>query len=132
MLHKHLRGLGLLLCAGSAQWALGALGALAQQPDVAAPCPAQMDIGKPYTVQLEANLSTGYRWQLLPPADVLQVQELAPEALYHDGRVGAPVLQTWQLLAKQAVDTDLVWQYVRPWQTDAIAQTATCHIHASR
>ena len=124
MLHQHWRLLSMLLCISSAGWAV------AQQSDLAEPCPTEMAIGTPYTVQLEANFSTGYRWVLLPAAAALSVQELAAEAVYHDGRVGGPVLQTWQLEAKQAVETDLVWHYVRPWQADAIAQTMTCHIRA--
>ena len=66
----------------------------------------------------------------MPPSEALQVSETEAVAIYHDGRVGAPVLQTWQIEAQQAVATDLHWEYVRPWQSDEVAKTATCHIIA--
>ena len=69
-------------------------------------------------------------WILVPPSEALQVKETEAVALYQDGRVGAPVLQTWQIQAQQAVSTDLRWLYVRPWQTDEVAKAVTCHIVA--
>ena len=103
---------------------------LTQGQEESVQCPAAMAVGQTVTVQLEANLTTGYRWILVPPSEALQVSETEAVAIYHDGRVGAPVLQTWQIQAQQAVATDLHWEYVRPWQSDEVAKTATCHIIA--
>ena len=63
-------------------------------------CPSHVRIGQTVTVQLEANPSTGYRWILVPPSEALQVSETEAVAIYHDGRVGAPVLQTWKIQAR--------------------------------
>ena len=93
-------------------------------------CPPKMAVGTVHTVKLEANLTTGYRWVLVPPSEALQVEELEPEPMYQDGRVGAPVMQVWRIQAKQAVNSDLRWVYVRPWQMDEVVQTAVCHIEA--
>ncbi len=103
---------------------------LTQGQEESVQCPAAMAVGQTVTVQLESNPSTGYRWILVPPSEALQVSETEAVAIYHDGRVGAPVLQTWQIQAQQAVATDLHWEYVRPWQSDEVAKTATCHIIA--
>ncbi len=103
---------------------------LTQGQEESVQCPAAMAVGQTVTVQLEANLTTGYRWILVPPTEALQVKETEAVALYQDGRVGAPVLQTWQIQAQQAVSTDLRWLYVRPWQTDEVAKAVTCHIVA--
>ena len=103
---------------------------LTQGQEESVQCPAAMAVGQTVTVQLEANLTTGYRWILVPPSEALQVSETEAVAIYHDGRVGAPVLQTWQIQVQQAVATDLHWEYVRPWQSDEVAKTATCHIIA--
>ena len=105
-------------------------GQTVQGQEVQLQCPINIRIGQTVTVQLESNPSTGYRWILVPPSEALQVSETEAVAIYHDGRVGAPVLQTWQIQAQQAVATDLHWEYVRPWQSDEVAKTATCHIIA--
>jgi inhibitor of cysteine peptidase len=82
--------------------------------------------GSKFMIELEANPTTGYSWQLsAPPGDQVSLidQDYTPTGQQQPGSGG---VQQFTFEAKTAGKTTLAFDYVRPWEKDvAPAQTAT-------
>ncbi|MGC9336403.1 MAG: protease inhibitor I42 family protein [Anaerolineae bacterium] len=78
--------------------------------------------GQALVVTLDANPSTGYRWDVAEPEDA--VLSLVGEPEFESGAegqgdlVGAPGMQTLRFEAKDRGKTTLTLVYHRPWETD--------------
>lgn len=79
-----------------------------------------------FIVVLESNPTTGYSWQLAQPLDEdilelvsTQFEEKKPEGEGEEGElVGAPGEEKWTFKAIGEGDTEIDFEYVRPWETD--------------
>ena len=78
--------------------------------------------GDTLAVHLDANPSTGYRWELtrLAGASVVQVglPDYQPETAAGVPRVGAPGHTTFRFRALQAGTSSIELAYRRPWEAD--------------
>ena len=73
--------------------------------------------GKTFTVTLESNPTTGYRWRLVSPLDESVVRLL--DTKYEPrrpGLLGAGGLERWTFRAEHAGRADIRLEYVRPWE----------------
>jgi inhibitor of cysteine peptidase len=92
--------------------------------------PADDDAGKPatvaarvgdrFTVRLESNPTTGYRWRLVAPPEPA-VASLADSAFERadTGTTGSGGEEVWSFVAAGAGRTRIVLEYARPWERDA-------------
>jgi inhibitor of cysteine peptidase len=82
--------------------------------------------GKRFMIELEANPTTGYTWQVsAAPGDQVRLvdQDYTPTGTQQPGSGG---VQQFTFEARSAGSTTLAFDYVRPWEKDvAPAQTAT-------
>ena len=72
-----------------------------------------------YTIRLDANLSTGYAWELEGIVSNSLIELIASNYTppsTGEGQVGATGTQTFVLRAKAVGDTTLVANYRRPWR----------------
>ncbi len=86
--------------------------------------------GKEFTVRLESNGTTGYRWRLLGSLDERRVKLIKSEYVsFEGGEVGAGGEEIWTFLAVMRGDTKITMEYVRPWENTASpAKTATINV----
>ena len=81
--------------------------------------------GDTLAVHLDANPSTGYRWELtrLAGTSVVQVglPDYQPETAAGVPRVGAPGHTTFRFRAMQPGTSSIELAYRRPWETDVAA-----------
>ena len=89
-------------------------------------------LGQEIEVSLQANPTTGYRWEMVQAApavlDVLSGQTYAP-APSAPRVVGGGGTVTWRFRAARAGHDSLQLVYRRPWEPDgAPAQTFKCDI----
>jgi inhibitor of cysteine peptidase len=81
-------------------------------------------VGEQFTIELAANPSTGYHWQLAQPTgDQVTLVDLdyEPEG---EVRPGSSGVQRMVFEGVQAGSTTVSLVYVRPWEPDAPAETA--------
>jgi predicted secreted protein len=86
--------------------------------------------GQERIVSLQGNPSTGYMWRLSPAAsehlDILSVDDLgyAPREPSPDEKgppiVGAPQEQRFRITGKTPGTAKLAFEYVRPWEGEAV------------
>lgn len=79
-------------------------------------------VGVPFTIDLKANHSTGYSWELVGQQDRSVIEPLGKE--YHNaphppGMVGFGGTESWRFRAMKKGTLHLSFQYVRPWEKDA-------------
>lgn len=73
--------------------------------------------GQNFTITLEANATTGYRWQLAKPLDESLIRLVSSEYLPDKTElVGAGGKQIWVFKALNAGKTAVSFKYVRPWE----------------
>jgi len=75
--------------------------------------------GKTFTLTLDSNRTTGYRWQLANPVDEKHVKLISSE--YHRAStqlMGAGGKEIWTFKAVAAGTTEIHLKYVRPWETN--------------
>ena len=81
--------------------------------------------GDTLAVHLDANPSTGFRWEMtrLAGASVVQVglPDYQPETAAGVPRVGAPGHTTFRFRAMQAGTSSIELAYRRPWESDVAA-----------
>src|SRR5690606_5775888 len=73
-----------------------------------------------FAVRLEANPTTGYRWALAGGVDeaLLELLSNSFEAAGQERPVsGAPGHEVWLFEARGTGQTELEFQYARPWET---------------
>jgi len=75
--------------------------------------------GKTFTLTLDSNPTTGYRWQLANPVDEKHVKLISSE--YHRPStqlIGAGGKEIWNFKAVAAGTTEIHLKYIRPWETN--------------
>jgi inhibitor of cysteine peptidase len=75
--------------------------------------------GKTFTLTLDSNPTTGYRWELANPVDEKHVKLISSE--YHRGStqlMGAGGKEIWTFKAAAEGNTKIHLKYVRPWETN--------------
>lgn len=76
--------------------------------------------GNSFTITLNSNPTTGYRWKIAGPVDerlikLLSSGYIAPET----GLAGAPGKQEWVFKAITRGKVIIPFDYTRPWEKDA-------------
>jgi len=91
--------------------------------------PIKVNAGQEFTLTLDSNPSTGFKWDLAGALDEKVVQwvksEYRPPAEQIPGRGGQEV---WTFKATGKGETRIALQYIRPWEKDvtpAAAKTFT-------
>jgi predicted secreted protein len=73
--------------------------------------------GKEFTVRLDSNGTTGYRWRLLGMLDEHTVKLIKSEYVQFEGEgVGVGGEEVWTFLAVSRGDTEITMEYARPWE----------------
>lgn len=73
--------------------------------------------GREFSIFLDSNRTTGYEWRLARPLDEGMVQLVRSEyAPPKGGLVGAGGQEEWVFLAKGSGETEILLEYVRPWE----------------
>jgi predicted secreted protein len=136
---KGIRATGALLVAGTL--ALAACGSDSGGGDgggegggkVFTSSPVEVSVDDTFTIELEANPSTGYTWELAGPLDDSVVVSLGSDHQAGDGSgVGVPGQQLFSFKAVGQGSTTIALQYVRPWETGvAPANTAMFPVKVS-
>ena len=81
--------------------------------------PIDVAVDDTFVIELEANPSTGYSWELAGPLDEAVVVALGSDHEAGEGdAVGAPGTQELSFKAVGEGTTTIALQYVRPWETD--------------
>ena len=95
--------------------------------------PIDVSVDDTFTIELEANPSTGYSWELAGPLDEAIVVSLGSDHEAGDSdAVGAAGTQKLSFRAVGEGTTTIALQYVRPWETDvAPAQTQDFTVNVS-
>ncbi len=96
-------------------------------PVVTEPGPVELEVGGRATLELSANQTTGYQWELAaePDAAIVTVVSDTYVAAESDA-MGAGGTQRVVVEGVAAGSTTLELRYVRPWEADAApADTAT-------
>jgi inhibitor of cysteine peptidase len=94
------------------------------------PGPVELAVGTSVTLELQANPTTGYQWELAAEPDTAVVRVLSDTYVAPDsGAMGAGGTQRLVVEGVAAGTTTLELRYVRPWETDTPpAETATFDI----
>ena len=80
--------------------------------------PVDVSVDDTFTIELEANPSTGYTWELAGPLDDKVVVSLGSDHQAGEGSgVGVPGQQLFSFKAVGKGSTTIALQYVRPWET---------------
>lgn len=82
-----------------------------------APQVLQATVGQPFSISLDSNPTTGYRWGLAQPLDET-ILHLVHSA-YQRGRpglIGAGGTETWTFLPVCQGATTIAMEYRRPWE----------------
>jgi inhibitor of cysteine peptidase len=83
------------------------------------PKPIAVEPGQKFSIDLEANHTTGYSWQLVKPLDEKQVKLLTVEYKQSKpGLIGAGGHEVWSFNAVMEGRTEIQMKYVRPWETN--------------
>ncbi|MFA5275483.1 MAG: protease inhibitor I42 family protein [Candidatus Omnitrophota bacterium] len=74
-------------------------------------------VGQSFTITLESNATTGYRWQFAKPLDK---DMLELESSSYSGNnpklIGSPGKQVWTINALKAGKTNIFFKYARSWE----------------
>jgi inhibitor of cysteine peptidase len=85
----------------------------------------QLAVGQTYSLHLDSNPTTGYRWSLVSPANqvvVLVTNSYEPSA-HKAGLVGFGGMEHWTFKAVGQGRTELVLEYARSWEKVAVRKT---------
>ena len=73
--------------------------------------------GKEFVITLDANVTTGYEWQLTKPIDDSLIKlvhsEYVPDKT---GLVGSGGKSIWTFKAVRSGETQISFKYIRPWE----------------
>jgi inhibitor of cysteine peptidase len=87
--------------------------------------------GQEFAIFLDSNRTTGYEWRLAAPIDERVVHFVRSEyAPPKGGLVGAGGREEWTFLAKGRGETEILLEYVRPWE-EGKPPAARAHIRVS-
>ena len=77
----------------------------------------KVEAGQDFTITLEANVTTGYEWQLAKPLDESMLQLVSSQYVAEKtNRVGSGGRQVWVFKALKAGKTAISFEYERPWE----------------
>ena len=75
-------------------------------------------VGERFSIRLDANPTTGYRWRLATAPDPHVATLVGSTYEANDGgRTGAGGEETWTFVARGPGRTHIVFEYLRPWET---------------
>lgn len=91
-------------------------------------------VGDTFLVEIESNPSTGYRWVMTNRKDILKCIQLKKEQTFPatssgTNLVGAPGKQQWQLMAKCVGETQIRFEYRRPWEAMSVPAAAKSQLN---
>jgi inhibitor of cysteine peptidase len=92
---------------------------VSRAPDERSPTAVTVRAGERFTIRLDANATTGYRWRIATAPDPTVARVLGSE--YEPGdpaTAGSGGTDVWRLEAVGAGESQLVLEYVRPWERD--------------
>ena len=81
--------------------------------------PPQMEVrsGERFSIRLDSNATTGYRWQLATAPDPAIAMLVSSEYEAGDTQsAGAGGEEAWTFVARGAGRTSIVLEYARPWE----------------
>ena len=79
--------------------------------------PIEVVVGQKFYITLEANPTTGYKWQLATPMDQRVVKFMTSEYIaVEPRRIGSGGDEIWTFKAVGAGSAKITLQYVRPWE----------------
>ena len=82
------------------------------------PILVEMYVGDTYTLSLESTPSTGYRWEMSEPDDIVKV--VGQEYRSISELIGASGFQDFNFEALSPGETEIEMLYLRPWKRDVI------------
>ena len=89
--------------------------------------------GKEFVITLDANVTTGYEWQLTKPIDDSLIKlvhsEYVPDKT---GLVGSGGKSIWTFKAVRSGKTQISFKYIRPWEKDTPPVKEAAYIVAIR
>ncbi len=92
-------------------------------------------VGAEFSIELKANPTTGFQWQLLKPLDGQLLEaagnryQTTPQPAGKPPMVGVGGMEVWTFKALRAGETSIEFKYVRPWEKDtAPGQTAVFRV----
>lgn len=92
-------------------------------------------VGKPFTIELESNPSTGYGWNVVGSTQnnvELQSTDYVPDK-HKPLMVGSGGKEKFTFIAKASGETTIILEYRQPWmKDDAPNQTAVFNIAATQ
>jgi predicted secreted protein len=81
--------------------------------------PIRSSNGKTFTINLEANHTTGYSWRLASPLNTAILKQVGNTYQeYGAGNMGAPGKEIWEFEGIGKGATEIVFEYVRPFEKD--------------
>jgi predicted secreted protein len=90
----------------------------------AADQPIKLSLGQQTTVQLDENPTTGFRWQIdrtkSDNLSIVRINDLGFSAPAGSARVGASGVHRWSIEGVSAGKGRIVFEYRRPWETEAV------------
>ncbi len=86
--------------------------------------------GKTFMIVLDSNPTTGYAWELANPIDKDLIKWIGKEYLPAKSRIpGAGGREVWSFIAEGSGRADIVFHYLRPWETQqSPAKVRTFHV----
>jgi inhibitor of cysteine peptidase len=97
--------------------ALAAAGEATRDDDKVVEIAVEAEQGKEFSITLASNRTTGYEWRLAQPVDERMVKFVKSTYAPPLGDlVGAGGQETWAFLPMEKGETEILMEYVRPWE----------------
>ncbi|HWI56151.1 MAG TPA: protease inhibitor I42 family protein, partial [Bacillota bacterium] len=82
--------------------------------------PMIVQVGRPFTLSLASNPTTGYHWQFATPLDEMHLKLLKAEYKKPESNwAGNEGTEIWEFKPLAEGETQIQLKYARPWETDA-------------
>lgn len=79
----------------------------------------KINAGSDFTIALESNPTTGYKWEIANPLDAKLLKLLDSKYIpTKTDLVGVPGKEEWTFKAKKTGKTIISFDYARPWEKD--------------
>ncbi len=80
--------------------------------------PIQIKAGREFSIKLQSNPTTGYKWRLTRPPDgkVLLLVRSEYERPENAALAGSGGIEIWTFRALSPGKTSVTFQYIRPWE----------------
>ncbi|MFH1407106.1 MAG: protease inhibitor I42 family protein [Candidatus Omnitrophota bacterium] len=96
-----------------------AVGILAAVPVWAGSDIIEVDAGEEFVITLDSNPASGYRWELAEAPDETMLEFIRSRYIADrntDDRIGAGGKEIWTFMGLEAGETEILLEYVRPWE----------------